>query len=280
MTRFADLHIHTFYSDSTSSPEEVAQEAFAAGVNCIAITDHDTIDGFAPTLEAAREHNLEVISGIELSSEIDGKDVHILGYCFDPKSPQLLEIITKAQDERIERIKKMIAKLEKLGVNNIAFEEVRVLVKSKSLGRPHLATILKQKGWVGDIAQAFEKYLGEHAPAYVPKYKLSPPEAIALIRGAGGVAVLAHPMVTNKDELIPSLVEGGLQGLEVYYPNYPAAALEYYEKLAKKYKLLMTGGSDAHGKAKSNTYIGKIKIPYELVEQLKSCSVKKSNGQM
>lgn len=272
MSTFADLHIHTFYSDSTSSPEEVVNEAISAGLSCIAITDHDTIDGIGPTVKLAKEKGLEVLAGIELSTEINGKDLHLLAYCFDPKDPELLKVIAQAQDGRIERIKKMIAKLKDLGVDNIDFEEVRVLAQSKSLGRPHLATVLKSKGWVTDLSQAFHKYLGEDAPAYVPKFKLSPFDAIKLVRDAGGVAVLAHPMVTNRDELLPVLVEAGLQGIEVYYPNYPPVAIEYYEKLARKYNLLMTGGSDAHGKAKTNTYIGRAKIPYELVEKLKAAA--------
>lgn len=280
MSGFADLHIHTHYSDSTSSPEEVVQEASEAGLTCIAITDHDTLEGIAPTKKSAAVHGLEVLTGVELSTEVGGKDVHLLGYCFDVQDSQLNQLIQQAQQGRMERLKLMIDKLKGLGVNNIQFPEVEALTKSKSVGRPHLATVLKDKGWVADIPQAFEKYLGEHAPAYVPKYKISPGEGIRLIRQAGGVAVLAHPMVTNRDELIPGLVEAGLQGIEAYYPNCPPVAIAYYEKLAKKYKLLMTGGSDAHGKAKSNTYIGKTRIPYELVEKLKSYSVKKSNGQM
>ena len=272
MDKFADLHMHTYYSDGTSSPAEVVAEAVRAGLVCISITDHDTVEGIVPTREAAKTVNLEVISGIELSSEIDGKDVHILGYCIDETHKTLLEIIKEAQGARVARMHKMIEKLKEMGVNNIQFEEVSQLTQSKSLGRPHLAALLKQKGWVSDIAQAFNKYLGEGCPAYVPKYKLTPYEAIALIRKIGGVAVLAHPMITNKDELIRSLVEGGLQGLEVYYPNCPTVTCEYYAKLAQKYKLIATGGSDAHGQAKTNTFIGKAKIPYEIVEELKKLS--------
>lgn len=272
MNKFADLHIHTYYSDGTFSPEEVVQAAVRVGLACISITDHDTVEGIGPTRQAATDVNVEVISGIELSSEINGKDVHVLGYCINEKHPALVDTIQKAQTSRVERIHMMIEKLKQMGVDNIQFEEVSQLTQSKSLGRPHLATILKQKGWVADISEAFTKYLGEGCPAYVPKYKLTPYEAIALIRKIGGVAVLAHPMITNRDELIHRLVESGLQGLEVYYPNCPAVTCEYYAKLAKKYNLIMTGGSDAHGKAKDNTFIGKTRIPYEYVEQLKKLS--------
>lgn len=270
MTKFADLHIHTFYSDGTSSPEEIVQTALQAGLSCIAITDHDSLDGIAPTRLAAQGQDLEIISGIELSTEINGKDIHILGYHFDEKNSLLLEAVHRAQAARVERVKTMIEKLKGLGVKDIELEEVCRLTQSKSVGRPHLAAILKEKGAVKDISQAFDKYLGEGCPAYVPKMKQTPQEAIALIRQSGGVAVMAHPMSTNKDELIRSFVEAGLQGIEVYYPNCPDVVIHYYAKLAQKYNVLATGGSDYHGKAKPNTYMGKARIPYEVVEQLKA----------
>lgn len=273
MTKLADLHIHTFYSDGTSSPVEVVSEAQSAGLSCIAITDHDTLEGIPPTQLAAQNSGLEVIAGIELSSEIHDKDIHILGYFLDLNNTFFKGELTKMRTARIERIKHMIEKLKVLGIKDIAFKEVSDLGKF-SIGRPHLAMVLKNKGWVGSIQEAFEKYLGEDGPAYVKKFKVSPYEAIALIRQAGGAAVLAHPMITNKDELIPSFVEAGLEGIEVYYPNYSETTTKYYEGIAKKHNLVTTGGSDAHGKAKPNTYIGKARISYEIVEKLKERSAK------
>jgi predicted metal-dependent phosphoesterase TrpH len=270
MTKTADLHIHTHYSDSTQSPLEVVKHAQQQGLGCIAITDHDTIEGVQPTQEIAQGLGLEVIAGIEMSSEWQGKDIHVLGYFLDCANPFLLKSIKLMQDARIDRMQKMIEKLKKLGIDNINLEEVCALTQSKSVGRPHLATLLKSKGWVKTLKAAFEKYLDENAPAYVPKYKQSPYEAIELIQKSGGVAVLAHPMLTQVDELIPSFVRGGLKGLEVYYPNCPMTLVHFYEKLAKKHQIAVTGGSDAHGDAKRNTYIGRIKIDYALVEQLKT----------
>jgi 3',5'-nucleoside bisphosphate phosphatase len=276
VTRSADLHIHTYYSDSTSSPQEVVQEALQNKLSCIAITDHDTIDGLAPTRQEAQSSSgLEVLAGVELSSEMDGKDIHILGYCFDEEGP-LVKALTKFQHARVERIREMIEKLKGLGIDNITLEEVCSLTKSMAVGRPHLAAVLKEKKWVSGIGQAFEKYLSEDAPAYVAKFKISPVEAIELIRNSGGVAVMAHPMLTNKDEIIPSLVRAGLGGIEVYYPNCSPPLTAYYEGIAQKHNLIMTGGSDAHGKAKSYTYIGKKQIPYETVEQLKARAQKVS----
>ena len=272
----ADLHIHTHFSDSTSAPQEVVEQAYAVGLSCISITDHDTVDGVAPTQLAAQELGIEVVAGIELSSQLNDKDIHILGYFVDIRNEILNAELTRAQDARIDRMRRMIEKLKDLGIGNITLEEVCILTKSKSVGRPHLAVILLQKGWVATLREAFEKYLGEGCPAYVEKYKMTPARAIELIRQAGGVAVLAHPMVTNRDELIPSFVEQGLQGIEVYYPNYSANTINHYEGIARKYHLIMTGGSDAHGKAKDNTYIGKVRVSYSVVQQLKEAAKKYS----
>lgn len=269
MASFADLHIHTFYSDGACSPQEVVEEAHQQGLSCIAITDHDTIDAITPALEAAKKYNMEVIPAIELSTEINGKDIHVLGYLFDYQNRELKEILESNQADRVERMGKMIGRLKELGVKDIELKEVCARVQSKSVGRPHLAAALVEKGIVRDMKEAFDKYLAEGAPAYVSKFKQTPFEAIALIKKTGGIAVLAHPMLTQIDELIPRLVREGLGGLEVYYPNCLPSIVEFYERIAQKHNLVMTGGSDAHGKAKKHTYIGKLKIPYELVERLK-----------
>ncbi len=269
MTRLADLHIHTHFSDSTSSPEEVIEHAHENGLSCIAIADHDTVDGIKPTMEAAKKYGIEVIPAIELSSEVNGKDVHILGYLFDYENEEFIGRTKDMQNVRGTRMEKMIEKLKTLGINNITLEEANELTQSDSVGRPHLATLLIEKGWVKNNKMAFDKYLSDDAPAFVPKFKQTPYEAIEMIRKAGGIAVLAHPMLTRVDELIPSLVEAGLGGLEVYYPGNSDNVTCFYEGLVKKHGLIATGGSDAHGSIKRHTCVGKMKIPYELVEKLK-----------
>ena len=269
MTKSADLHIHTHYSDGTMSPQEVVADALHCGINCIAITDHDTVDGISPAIEAARGCDLEVLPGIELSTEINGKDVHMLGYLFNWQDASLIEQLQKIQNARAERMKQMIQKLEALGIHNISFEEISDAAKTKALGRPHLAAALVEKKIVGNMRAAFDKYLAEGAPAYVPKFKQTPQEAIQLIKGLGGIVVLAHPMLTNVDELIPGLVAAGLGGLEAHYPNCSVNVMCFYENLARKHHLVITGGSDAHGAAKKHTFIGKVRIPYDLVEKLK-----------
>jgi len=267
--KYADLHIHTHYSDSTSSPLEVLKDAKKNEIACIAITDHDTIDGIKPTIKAAKEFNIEVIPGVELSAEMEGRDIHILGYMFDYDDQTFINHLKDMQSSRLKRMEKMIKKLKGLGIDGIKMDEVCALAKSDAVGRPHLATIMIEKGVVSDYREAFNSYLADWAPAYVPKFKQTPIEAIKMIHDAKGVAVLAHPFITKVDELIVQFVAAGLNGIEVYYPNISKKITEYYRNIADKYQLIATGGSDAHGKAKKNTYVGKTKTPYSVVEDLK-----------
>ena len=272
MNHFADLHMHTIYSDGSEAPEAVVEEACHAGLSCISITDHDTMGAVKMAQAAAVEWGIEVIPGIELSAEVNGKDIHILGYFLDLENILLMQKLEEFRTTRFLRIAQMIENLKKQGIDNLSFDDIKAESQSDALGRPHLAAALVKKGWAANSWQAFDKFIGDKCTAYVPKHQQSPKEAIALIRQAGGVAVLAHPMVTNRDELIASFVDVGLGGLEVYYPNCPDAVVLYYEGLARKYKLTMTGGSDAHGKHKTNTWIGKRRIPCEFVEQLRARS--------
>ena len=277
MSKLADLHIHTTCSDSTQTPEEVILHAKEVGLNCISIADHDTVDGIDPAIAAGKEHGIEVIPAIELSTEINKKDVHMLGYLMDYKNPEFVETIHKIQHSRIGRMHDMIAKLNELGVDNITFDEVSEMAGTKSLGRPHLAHFLVEKGWVKNKQEAFNKYLAEGQAACVPKYKISPFEGIELIAKAGGISVLAHPKFSGVDEHIPAFVEAGLGGLEIYYPNTPPELVKFYEGIVAKHGMVATGGSDAHGDNKKHTYIGRMNIPYDLVEKLKEYHKAKFN---
>ena len=183
---FADLHVHTYFSDSTSSPQEVVDDALKAGLSCIAITDHDIVEGVNPAIEAARGQALEVVPGIELSSEFENCDIHILGYFIDHQKGLLFEKIDVFLDARMERMKKMIMNLKGVGVDNIEFEEVCALTHSRAVGRAHLAILLEQKGWVPNIKSAFEKYIGWGRPAYVGPMGPGIEEAIKTIKAAGG----------------------------------------------------------------------------------------------
>ena len=271
--RRADLHIHTYYSDSTMSPREVVREAAKAALACIAITDHDTVDGVPEAVSEAGKLGIEVIGGVELSSEHGKKDVHILGYGFELKKSPLVLKLKDMQQARMERMKKMVAKLNALGFNDIRYEDVAIRTRSDAVGRLHLAQLLVEKRHVDNLDMAFERYLGEGAQAYFSKFRQTPAEAVKLIKDSGGVAVMAHPMLTQRDEIIPELVRAGLDGLEVYYPNCSMEITNFYTRLAAKHGMLITGGSDAHGAGKKNTYIGKAYVPCEHVEKLKKlCS--------
>ncbi|MFT5387393.1 MAG: putative metal-dependent phosphoesterase TrpH [Lysobacterales bacterium] len=278
MSKFADLHIHTSCSDGTQTPEEVVAMAHDKGFSCIAIADHDTVDAIKPAIIAARAYDMEVIPAIELSTVTNKKDVHILGYLFDYEDEDFLKVVGDVQRSRTGRMHDMIERLNALGIDNITFEEVSNFAETKSLGRPHLAKFLVEKGWVKSNQEAFDKYLAEGQPACVPKFNISTVDGIRAINKAGGIAVLAHPRASKVDEHIPKYVEAGLGGLEIYYPNTPRELIRHYEGLVKKHGLVATGGSDAHGAAKKHTYIGRMKVDYIHVERLKKYHNEKYNN--
>ncbi|MBM4054361.1 MAG: transcription antitermination factor NusB [Planctomycetes bacterium] len=269
----SDLHIHTNYSDGTTTPEEVVDESIRLGLSAIAITDHDTIQGFLRADEYRNGKKLHIIPGIEISSFLDPSEIHILGYFIDIHNDALNAVIKKAHKDRVERIYTMAEKLRNLQVN-INPGEVLNLAGEGTPGRMHVAEVIWRNGYTATLLESFYKYIGDKAPAYVPKKTLTPQEAIELIRNAKGVPVLAHPGLTQRDNIIEDLVKYGLQGIEVYYPSHTKATVEKYLKLAKKYNLVVTGGSDFHGERKSDNPIAKVTISGNLVKQLKQrCNI-------
>lgn len=242
----ADLHIHTNFSDGLLSPEEIVKKANVAGLTIIAITDHDTVDGIPGAMAEGAILGIKVIPGIEFTTDLPDTEIHILGYYIDHKAEWLLELLKKIRDDRVNRIYKIVEKLKGLGIN-IETQEILKLADIGSVGRPHVARVLLEKGAVKSIQEAFNKYLDSSAPAYVPHFKLTPFEAVETIIRAGGIPVYAHPAVSNKDEIIPQLVAKGLAGIEVYYSKHSDAQIKHYSSIAKKYGLLVTGGSDYHG---------------------------------
>lgn len=266
----ADLHVHTNFSDGTHSPEEVVEQAKKVGLKTIAITDHDVIDGVGGAVAVGGKLGVEVIAGIEFTTEIPKTEIHILGYFIDLKNVILLETLEKIQEGRRKRIYKMVDKLKGLKVE-IPEEKISEIVKLKSPGRPHLARVLLEEGLVMTFKEAFDRYLDFHAPAYVGHYKLSPWQAIGLIRKADGIAVYAHPGTSNCDLMIPQLMAGGLAGIEVYYTGHSQSQTNHYLHLARKYGLLVTGGSDYHGfRSGREVELGRLTIPDELVEKLRA----------
>ncbi len=266
--KFADLHLHTVFSDGTYSPEELILESKKAGLSAIAVVDHDTVEGVAPAIELGDREGVEVVPGIELTAEYEGLEIHILGYFIDCNNKALQEKLAVLKQNRIERIYKITDKLKSMGLG-LDPQGVFDISGQGTVGRLHIARSMVKERLVGSVFEAFRKYIGDKSPAYVLGFRFSPSEAIKLIKGAGGVSVLAHPYILNNDELILSFVDYGLRGLEVYYPEHTQGMINAYLKLAREYNLLVTRGSYCHGTAKPEVRIGSVKIPYELVERLK-----------
>ncbi|MEW6101059.1 MAG: PHP domain-containing protein [Candidatus Omnitrophota bacterium] len=267
--KFADLHLHTIFSDGTHTPGELIKEAMAAGISCIAISDHDTIDGVCSLTAGGMKEGIEVLPALELSCEHEGREVHILGYLVDCEKHKLREKLNYLKENRIKRVYSITDKLKALGIP-LDPEKVFQLAKYGTVGRLHIARAMVSEGFVNSTFEAFQKYLGDDCPAFVLGFKFSVQEAIKLIKESGGIPVLAHPYTMDNDELILKFIKYGLMGLEVYYPEHNSLKRELYLGLAEKYNLLVTGGSDYHGSAKPLVKVGSVKIPYELVENLKN----------
>jgi predicted metal-dependent phosphoesterase TrpH len=273
--RFADLHLHTVFSDGTYSPEELVSASKKVGLSCISVVDHDTVEGIEPTIKAAKKANIEVLPGIELSAEYENQEIHMLGYLIDYRSEILIKQLEILKKNRVERIYKIVDKLREAGIT-LEPEKIFDIAKLGTVGRLHVARAMLAEGKVGSIFEAFQKYIGDNCPAYVLGFRFSPEEAIRLIKDSGGIPVIAHPYTLNNDDLIAKFVEYGLRGVETYYPEHSQSMINFYLNLAKKNNLLVTGGSDCHGSAKPEVKVGSIKIPYELVERLKEAKLKQS----
>jgi 3',5'-nucleoside bisphosphate phosphatase len=265
--KFADLHLHTQFSDGTFTPEELVLRAQNAGLACIALTDHDTVEGCARAAAACAVVSMDFIPGSELTAEHEDTEVHILGYFLDTANQNLLEKIAKFQSVRQSRIHEMVAALNKLGIP-LKAEAVFELANCKSPGRPHVARALVKGKLIGSLDEAFERYLKKGRPAWVPKTKMSALESVELIHSAGGLAVMAHPGLNRTDDIIPALVEAGLDGIECFHTKHSTVMSERYLEIAEKYDLLVTGGSDCHGFSKKAPLIGTVRLPFDHVERL------------
>ncbi len=264
---FADLHLHSLFSDGTFTPEEVVGHGARFGHKALALTDHDTIEGCARMASACASAGIEFIVGTELTAEHDGNELHVLAYFVDPQNPKLLTEIAKFQKVRQERIRDMVACINALGVP-LKVDDVFALANCRSPGRPHVARALVRGGHCRSLDEAFERFLKKNRPAWVPKAKMSALEAINLIHQAGGLAVMAHPGLNRSDQTIPAIVEAGLDGIECFHTKHPPATAEHYLALARKHNLLVTGGSDCHGLSKGKPLIGTVRLDYQYVEKL------------
>jgi hypothetical protein len=272
-----DLHIHTTASDGGLSPHDLVARAAALGIEVLAITDHDTTTGVAAALAEARRHNIIVVPGVEISALSGREEIHLLGYFVDVQNEDLQALLGLTRAARRERAEKMLARLAQLGLPLDWQRVVDLAGEEGSIGRPHVATGLLEAGLIGTWEEAFERWIGRDCPAYVERYKLTPEDAIALVRRSGGLPVLAHPYLYNrkgerKKDLdlkhwLPRLCEAGLAGIEVYYPNYPRRVSLSLLEMALRHGLMISGGSDFHGGALANG-LGSVAVPWAAWEGL------------
>jgi len=264
-----DLHIHSTASDGRLSPQEIVYRAVELGITIIAIADHDTVDGIAPALAAAKVFpELKVIPAIEISTDVPGDEVHVLGYFIDYTNPHFISRLESMRRSRVERAQKMVAKLKGLGVN-IEWERVQHFAGGSTIGRPHIAQAMLEKGYIGSISEAFAKYIGRNGPAYVEREKMTPAEAVKLLLDVNGLPVLAHPLTIRETEaMIMEMRAAGMVGIEVYYKDYGEEQRNSLRQLAQKHHLIATGGSDYHGLEDNEIMIGDAGVPLVAAEQL------------
>ena len=265
-----DLHLHSTASDGCFSPEEVVRKAAELGLSVIALADHDTVDGVAPALAAAEAFpGLRVIPAVEISTYAPRGEVHILGYFIDYTSEELNARLKRMRSGRRERAQRMIAKLEDLGLP-VSWQRVQEIADTGSIGRPHIAQAMLEKGYIASFGEAFVKYLGRDGLAYVEWQKTAPAGAVELILKADGLPVLAHPLTAdNMEALVAELKVAGLAGIEAYYNNYTAGDVAGLIALADKHGLVVTGGSDYHGlPSNTETVIGGADMPSEAAGRL------------
>lgn len=275
----ADLHLHTTASDGRLAPEEIVRLAVQLGVNVISITDHDSVDGIAPALVAVNEFpSLTIVPGIEIDTDVPRGEVHLLGYFIDYFDQELCSTLYRLRTSRERRAITMIAKLQALG-KKIEWQRVQELAGGGSIGRPHIAQALLERGYVASLKEAFTKYIGRDGPAYVEREKITPMEAVRLIIRAKGLPVLAHPADIPKfDELLLELISAGLAGIEVWYDGYSSEITNRLESIASKYNLIVTGGSDYHAFGNgTETILGGIAVPIWAVAQLFDLAGKKTD---
>jgi predicted metal-dependent phosphoesterase TrpH len=277
-----DLHCHSTASDGTLSPTEVVQLAVRCDLNALALTDHDTIDGVAEAAAAAKTAGIDFMPGIEISAEYPHPGtMHILGYGVDPHSQTLKSLTQTLIAGRDNRNPRIIAKLQEMGVK-ITMDEVEKEAGGQVVGRPHIAAILHRKGYVSSIKEAFNKYLAQGAPAYFDKERLTPREALEMIRQSGGLPVLAHAIQLRTDNdgqldrVVKDLLDLGLVGIEVFHSDHNPEWIDKCERLAGKYKLLKTGGSDFHGTNKAHIQLGNARghrVPRQWFDALVEASI-------
>lgn len=269
LVKHADLHTHTYYSDGALSPAALVMRAYNCGISALAITDHDSVDGFYEAQEEGEKLHVEIIPGVELSATLGTKDIHILGYFFDVEDEIFRTALSLFKRERFYRAERIVRKLQAIDLP-LTLDSVLERAGDGAVGRPHIAAALYDEGYTETYLQAFEKYIGDFGPAYEPKYRILPEDAISFIANAGGISVLAHPSRYITDEELLELIRAGLDGIEVIHPAHNAERIKHYRGIVSEYFLLEGGGSDFHGgKRNDNAALGMYTIGIEKIEAMK-----------
>lgn len=259
--RYADLHTHTYHSDGTRSPREVIDVAKSHGIEIVAISDHDNLAAYFEIKAYAGEQGVLLIPAVELSCAFEGIDVHVLAYAFDPTDEGVDGSLRRFREARERRGRAMVDRLQSAGYG-ISAERVEELAAGGAVGRPHVARALVEKGYATSVAHAFDTLIGTGKPGYVEKERFRIGDAISMIRSAGGVTSVAHPSVyPNHAQLIPKVLDSGVDAVEAIHPDVPQADREMYSNLARFHGKFVTGGSDDHGSVKTNETLGTVRIP-------------------
>lgn len=271
----ADLHLHTTSSDGTFTPSELVLYADGLGLKTISVTDHDTVGGLDEALRTAQGLGITIIPGIEMGSDVGGHDIHILGYFIDYKYAWLNSYLKELKEFRLTRAEEMIRRLNARGID-VSLDDAMRLAPGDVLTRAHIGKAMVEKGHVGNIAEAFDYYLGRDQSCYVSKYNYSSADVIDAIKKVGGIPVLAHPGVSKVDECIPQLIKDGIMGLEAYCLDHTDKQLKMYKRIAEQNGLLVTGGSDDHGpKTPGRFKIGRMRLEDEYVDALRAAAMDK-----
>lgn len=269
-----DLHMHTYHSDGALSPFELIKKTKEAGLSVISITDHDSINGFQDACVYGKELGVEVIPGVEISTDLEDKEIHLLGYFINPDNDELTKYLSFFREERFHRAKRIINKLRNLGLK-ISIDDVLDRAKNSSIGRPHIANTLTEMGLVKSFNEAFEKYIGDFGPAYERKIHVSPHSALKLINEAGGLSFLAHPGFMNESILL-NFIKSGIDGIEVIHPQHSSNQIRFYRGIVNQYCLLESGGSDFHGGEKwDDGNLGKYTLSQSSFDAMKKMLGKK-----
>jgi predicted metal-dependent phosphoesterase TrpH len=268
VTSRADFHTHSNCSDGRLSPAALVELAVSRGLQIMALTDHDSVEGIPEAQEAASRHaGFTLIPGVEMSTDIPSGEVHVLGYFLDPNDERLREELANLRSSRRDRGRRIVEKLRALGMD-ITWERVQDIAGGGAVGRPHVAQALLEKGFIGSFQEAFERYIGRNGPAYVERTKMTPEETVAFLRGRAAFPVLAHPRdMEGLDGMLPALLKAGLKGMEVYYQDYDEASIERLLSIARNHDLLPMGGSDYHGLGGEHERLpGDIPLPDEAID--------------